>query len=96
MVLRGRTVAYGIFVVDFRTQKDDKNRTRLTVGRYRIDYPWGVSTLTLGLTTTKILFNSTIPTPGATFIVIDVNEFYINMPLNQYKDMRMELDIISK
>ena len=37
MVPGGLTVTYGIIVVDFWMQKDDKNTMRLTVGGYHID-----------------------------------------------------------
>jgi len=35
----GRKVTYGRLVCDHRPQKKEKNRTRLTVGGDRLDYP---------------------------------------------------------
>ena len=36
------TVTYARIVVDFRPQKTDPNRVRITVGRNLIDYPYGL------------------------------------------------------
>jgi hypothetical protein len=74
-------VTYGSFVVEIKDHKEEKERTRLTVGGDQIEYPGEKSTRTAGLTTTKILINSVISTPGAKFLVIDINNFYLNTPL---------------
>jgi hypothetical protein len=41
---KGRKVTYGSFVVDIKDHKDEKERTRLTVGGDQIEYP-GISPL---------------------------------------------------
>ena len=94
MVPRGHIVTYRRIVVYLWSHKYENNCMRLTVGGDHIDYPWDASTPTSDLTTSKILFDSTIYTPGATFITMDVKNFYINMPFYQYKYMRIKLDII--
>jgi hypothetical protein len=50
-------VTYGSFVVDIKDHKEEKERTRLTVGGDQIEYPADKSTRTAGLTTAKILIN---------------------------------------
>ena len=95
MVTRALTVTYSIIVVYLRPQEYDKNHTRLTVGGDCIDYPWGVSTPTSDLTTTKILFNSTISTPGATLVTMDIKNFYLNTPLSRYEYMHMKLESLT-
>jgi hypothetical protein len=72
---KGRKVTYGSFVVDIKDHKEEKERTRLTVGGDQIEYPGDKSTRTAGLTTAKILINSVISTLGAKFLVIDINFF---------------------
>jgi hypothetical protein len=72
---KGRKVTYGSFVVDIKDHKEEKERTRLTVGGDQIEYPGDKSTRTTGLTTAKILINSVISTLGAKFLVIDINFF---------------------
>jgi hypothetical protein len=77
---KGQKVTYGSFVVDIKDHKEEKERTRLTVGGDQIEYPGDKSTRTAGLTTAKILTNSVISTPNAKFLVIDINNFYLNTP----------------
>ena len=67
---------------------------RLTVGGDKIEYPWEVATLTVDLTMAKLLFNSTIFTPGAKFAGIDIKNFYLCTPLDCFKFMRLPLDLI--
>ncbi len=90
----GRTVTYGRIVVEIRPQKEETHRTRLTVGGNLIDYPGDVSTPTADLTTTKVLINSTISTPGARFMTADVKKFYLGTPLDRFEYMRLALDIL--
>jgi hypothetical protein len=78
---KGRKVTYGSFVVDLKNHKDEKERTRLTVGGDQIEYPGDKSTRTAGLVTAKILINRVISTPSAKLLVIDINNFYLNTPL---------------
>jgi hypothetical protein len=79
---KGQKVTYGSFVVDIKDHKEEKERTRLTVGGDHIEYPGDKGTRTAGLTTAKILINSVISTTGAQFLVVDINNFYLNTPLD--------------
>jgi hypothetical protein len=79
---KGQKVTYGSFVVDIKDHKEEKERTRLTVGGDQIEYPGEKSTGTAGLATAKILINSVISTPSAKFLVIDINNFYLSTPLD--------------
>jgi hypothetical protein len=88
---KGRKVTYGSFVVDIKDHKEEKERTRLTVGRDKIEYPGDKSTRTAGLTTAKILINSVISTLGAKFLVIDINIFCLNTPLGRFEYMVINL-----
>jgi hypothetical protein len=78
----GCKATYGSFVVDIKTHKEETECTRLTVGGDQIEYPGDKSTRYAGLTTEKILFNSTISTPGTNVLVIDIKNFYLNTPSN--------------
>jgi hypothetical protein len=86
----GQKVTYGSFVVDIKDHKDEKERTRLTVGGNHIEYPGDKSTRTAGLTMAKILINSVISTPSAKFLVIDINNFYYT-PLGRFEYMVINL-----
>jgi hypothetical protein len=81
----GRKVAYGSFVVDIKDHKEEKERTRLTVGGDQIYYPGDKLTRTAGLTTAKNLINNVISTFGAKFLVIDIKNFYLNTPLGRFE-----------
>jgi hypothetical protein len=88
---KGRKVTYGSFVVDIKDHKEEKERTRLTVGGDQIEYPGDKSTRTAGLTTAKILISSVISTLGAKFFAIDIKKFYLNTPLGRFEYMVINL-----
>jgi hypothetical protein len=91
---RRKDVTYGRIVVDIRPQKAEKERTRLTVGGDRINYLGKTSTETSDLTTSKLLINSTISTPGARYAVIDVKNYYLGTKLTRYEYMRLPINIL--
>ena len=76
-----KEVTYGQFICSVRPEKKEKNRTRLTVGGYQIDYSGDVATPTVDMLVAKILFNSAISTKGARFMTIDISNFYLMTPL---------------
>jgi hypothetical protein len=78
-------------VVDIKDHKEEKERTRLTVGGDQIEYPGDKSTRTAGLTTATNLINSVISTLSAKFLVIDIKKFYLNTPLGRLKYMVINL-----
>jgi hypothetical protein len=62
---RDRIVTYCRLVVDFRPQKEDPNRVRMTAGGNLLQYPGELTTRTADLTTSKIIWNSVLSTEGA-------------------------------
>eukprot|EP00804_Cyclotella_cryptica_P020666 CCRYP_003456-RA/>CCRYP_003456-RA protein AED:0.45 eAED:0.45 QI:0/-1/0/1/-1/1/1/0/123 len=79
----GRTVTYGRIVINFRPQKTDPNRVRITAGGNLIkDYPGELTTRTADLTTSKILWNSVLSTTGAKFMGVDIKRFFRTAPLD--------------
>ena len=94
---KDRTVTYGRIVIDYRPQKSDPNRVRITAGGNLItDYPGEVTTRTADLTTAKILWNSVISTEDARFMGIDIKSFFITATLDRYEYMKMPLDIFPR
>jgi hypothetical protein len=91
---KGRKVTYGSFVVDIKDHKEEKERTKLTVGGDQIEYPGDKSTRTAGLTKAKILINSVISILGAKFLVIGITNFYLNTPLGRFEYMVINLSSI--
>jgi Reverse transcriptase (RNA-dependent DNA polymerase) len=78
-----RQATYPRFVCTERPQKQERNRTRMTVGGNLITYPGDKSTCTAELETTKILFNSVVSTKDAKFCTMDITNFYLNTPLDR-------------
>ena len=79
---RDRIVTYCRLVVDFRPQKEDPNRVRMTAGSNLLQYPDKLTTRTADLTTSKIIWNSVLSTEGAQFMGIDIKNFYLGTPLS--------------
>jgi hypothetical protein len=88
---KGHKVTYGSFVVDTKDHKEEKERTRLTKGGDKIEYPGDKSTCTADLATVKNLINSVNSTLGAKFLVIDIDNFSMNTPLGRFEYMVINL-----
>ena len=80
-----KDVTYGLIVVSYRPEKSDPNHTRLTVWGGRFNCPGDCRTPTTDLLTVKLLLNSTISTPGARFVTIDIKYFYLMTPMARYE-----------
>ncbi len=79
---RHSNVTYTRVKCKVRLQKEDPNRTRITIGGNRICYPGDCGTKTGSLELTKLLINSVISTPTAFFTCFDIKPFYLGTPLN--------------
>ena len=93
MYAEGRKPTYARIVVDFRLQKADPNRVRITAGGNLIKCPGDLTTRTADLTTSKIIWNSVISTEGARFGCLDVSNFYIETPMERYDYMQKPLEL---
>jgi hypothetical protein len=51
------------------------------VGGNRVHYPGNAGTPTPDLLTVKLLINSTINTPNAQYMTMDIKDFYLNTPM---------------
>ena len=65
-------ITYGKTVVTYRPEKEDPNRTCLTVGGNRIVYPGNISTPTVEIMTVEMHLNSVISTKGAKYCTFDI------------------------
>ena len=86
-------ITYAWVVVDFRPQKEDLNRVRITAGGNLIKYAGELTTRTADLTTAKMLWNSVISTDGAKFMGLDIGDFYLETPMEEYEYMIMPLHL---
>jgi hypothetical protein len=89
-----KDVTYGQFVCTECPEKTETNRTQITVGGNRINYPGAVATPNAKMLVAKLLFNSTISTRGAHFITMDISNFYLNSPLPCPEFIRIKLSNI--
>jgi hypothetical protein len=84
---------YNMNTIRFIRRSDIPKGRKVTYGSQggKREIPGEKSTRTAGLTTAKILINSVISTQGAKFLVIDINNFYLNTPLGRFKYMVINL-----
>ena len=87
-------VTYSQMVANIRPTKADINRVHVTVGGNRLDFLGATTTHCSSLTTTKCLLNSTISTPGAQFMTLDIKDFYYGTAMARYKYMKLALAYI--
>ena len=66
----------------------------MTAGGDGINYPDDLSTQTGDIITTKVLINSTISTPDAKFMTINVKNIYLNTPMKRFEYIRIKLSDI--
>jgi hypothetical protein len=68
-------ITYGKIVCDYKPQKQEKERVRLTVGGDRLDYSGDIATPTADITTFKIIINSTLSTEeAAVMMMMDIKK----------------------
>ena len=91
---RQMDVTYPRVVCEVRPQKEDKNRTRITIGGNRIAYPGDCGTKTGSLETVKLIINSVLSRPSAKFACYDISNFYLGTPLDRPEYVRIKLSDI--
>jgi hypothetical protein len=91
---RAEDVTYGSFSCDYKPNKEEKERTRLTAGGDQINYPEDTGTPTADMTLFKIILNSVISTKGAKCMMIDLKDFYLNTPMKRPEYMRLKMSDI--
>ena len=88
---RFKDVTYACIICNYRPEKKDPNRCRITVGGHSTNYPGDCGTPTANLITAKLLLNSVISTKGAKFMILDISKFYLMTFLKRKEYVRMEL-----
>ena len=88
-------VIYAQMVATIRPTKAEVNRVHVTVGGDRLNFPGATTTHCASLTTTKCLLNSTISTPGARFMTLDIKGFDYVTAMARYEYMKLVLACIS-
>jgi hypothetical protein len=79
---RQRNTTYSCVCINYCLEKDDPNRTPLTVGRKLLNFPSDCGTPTVDMVTVKLRINSVILTKGACYFTIDLRDFYLNTTMH--------------
>ena len=88
---RRRDVTYTRVVCKVRPQKEDPNRTRITIGGNRICYPGDTATRTGSVELVKLQVNSVISMKDARFACYDISNFYLGTPLDRPKYVQIRI-----
>jgi hypothetical protein len=85
---RAKEVTYQLNTCFIRPEKiEEPNQTRLVAGGDRVHYVGNAEKPTADLLTVKLLINSTISTPNAKYMTMDIKDFYLNTPMVRYEYM---------
>ncbi len=87
-------VAHTKVVCEVGPTKADPNHTRITIGGNTINYTGDCGTKTGSLETVKLVIISTLSTPGAEFMTLNLANFYLNTPLDQPEYAGIQLSLI--
>ena len=59
-----------------------------------INFPGDVTTPTAYIITANLIFNSVSSAKNEKFMCVDIDNFYLNNPMDSYEYMKLPLDII--
>ena len=82
-----KIAAHILMVADFRPQKPNPHRIRITFGGSKILFDYDIGTPTADLSTAKILINSTLSTRGARWSGFDLMNMYLDTNLKDYENL---------
>ena len=81
-------------VCEYRPQKEDPNRTRITVTGVHIKYPGDLGTPTGSLDLVKMIINSVLSRSNACFVCFDATNLYLQTPMANPEYVRIKLSAI--
>ncbi len=88
-----KNFTYANPVVDYRPQKEDPHRIRITAGGNLITYEGNASVRTADIDTAKLHWNNVISTPGAKYMCLDIKNFYLTAALEYFEYMKIPLSL---
>ncbi len=84
-------ITYGSIVCNYRPLKSEPNRFRLVVGGNKLTYDHETTALAANLLETKLMLNSTISTPGAKFLTLDIKDFFLSSIMTSAEYMKLHI-----
>jgi hypothetical protein len=91
-----KDITYGRVCVNYCPEKDDPNRTRITISGDRVNFPGDCVTPTVDMVMVKLHLNSVISTKGACYCTIDLKDFYLMTPMTCPEYMHMKIKDLPK
>jgi hypothetical protein len=88
-----KNITYGRIVCVYPYEKKDPYRTCITMGGNLVNYPDDCGTPTADIITIKILLNSIISTDNAQFMMINLKDVFLMMPMMRYEYFCIKLDL---
>jgi hypothetical protein len=92
-VAAGNFFTYMNPVLDYRPQKEDPYRIRITAGGNLINYESNASLRTADLDTAKLHWNSVVSTPLARYMCLNIKNFCLTAALEYFEYSRMPLTL---
>ena len=89
-----KDVCHTMLVCEYRPQKEDPNRTHITVAGGHIKYPGDLGTPTGSLELVKIIINSVLSRCNARFVCFDAANFYLQTLMANPEYVRIKLSAI--
>jgi hypothetical protein len=86
-----KEICHTMVVCEVRPEKDDPDRTRITIGGSRICFPGDVGTNTASLELFKLLLNIVLSRKGARFSTINLKNFYLDTPMPDPEYVRIRI-----
>ena len=93
---RGKKVVYLKIVVDIRDHKAVKERVCIVVGGDQSDFKGETTTRTVDVTTVKMHLQSVLSTVGGKYMGLDLKDFYLATPMEEYEYTRIKGEYIPK
>ena len=86
-----KDVTYGTFECTEPSQRAEKRQARLVISGNHVNFTGEIGTPTAAMLLVKIMLSSVISAPGANFMTIDVSNFYLAKPMEQYEYVKLKL-----
>ena len=93
-VPRDKQVTYARYVVDYRPEKDEPWRLRITCGGDRLDYDGNTTTHGASMEVIKCQLNDIVSTPGARAATADISNMYLGSDLPESEYVRFQSNLI--
>ena len=92
----GEKFTYSRIICEICSQKKEAHIVWLTLGGDKFTFDRSVFTPKSKLTTSKLHWNSVISTPGAKYLMLDVNNFYPDNPMYTHEYYKIVFSLISQ